>query len=46
MPLETVITVSAAAIKYGLGATREAGYDLRICDKIRLTFMSVIPYAA
>jgi len=29
MPLETVITVSAAAIKYGLGATREAGFDLK-----------------
>lgn len=28
MPLESVITVGAAAIKYGLGATREVGFDL------------------
>jgi hydroxyacid-oxoacid transhydrogenase len=29
MPLESVLTVSSAALKYGLGATREAGYDLK-----------------
>jgi hydroxyacid-oxoacid transhydrogenase len=29
MPLETVLTVSSAALKFGPGATREAGFDLK-----------------
>jgi len=29
MPHETVLTMSSAAIKYGFGATREAGFDLK-----------------
>ena len=29
MPLESVLTVSSAALKYGPGATREAGFDLK-----------------
>ena len=28
-PLETVLTMSSASIKYGVGATREVGYDMR-----------------
>lgn len=29
MPHETVLTMSSAAIKYGFGATREVGFDLK-----------------
>ncbi len=29
MPKETVLTMSSAAIKYGFGATREVGFDLK-----------------
>jgi hydroxyacid-oxoacid transhydrogenase len=29
MPHETVLTMSSASIKYGFGATREAGFDLK-----------------
>ena len=29
MPLESVITMSSASIKYGFGATREVGFDMK-----------------
>jgi hydroxyacid-oxoacid transhydrogenase len=29
MPLESVLSVGSAALKYGLGATREVGFDLK-----------------
>src|SRR5512135_3637616 len=29
MPLETAFTMNSSAIKYGVGVTREAGYDMQ-----------------
>jgi len=40
MPNETVLTMSSAAIKYGFGATREVGFDLKELGANRVLVVS------